>query len=118
MPNGATVRLPRIIGESRALDMLMTGRAVDVNEAILWGLADRRAPKGAALDVAIALADELAGFPQAAMLCDRHSTITQWDYSEEEAINREVAGAQEAFRDAFQSGASSFVGGKGRHGEF
>ena len=118
MPNGATVRLPRIIGESRALDMLMTGRAVGVDEAILWGLADRRAPNGEALEMAIALADELAGFPQAAMLCDRHSAITQWDYPEEEAIEREVAGAQEAFRDAFQSGASSFVDGKGRHGEF
>ncbi|MEM7404730.1 MAG: crotonase/enoyl-CoA hydratase family protein [Pseudomonadota bacterium] len=118
MPNGATVRLPRIIGESRALDMLMTGRAVHVDEAMAWGLADRRTPRGEAREAAIELADTLAGFPQAAMLCDRKSTISQWDYPEEDAIRREVAGASAAFRDAFQSGASAFVEGKGRHGEF
>lgn len=118
MPNGATVRLPRIIGESRALDMLMTGRPVDADEAFQWGLADRRCPEGQALDAALSLAHTLAGFPQAAMLCDRHSAITQWDYAEDEAIRLEVAGAQEAFRDAFQDGASSFVAGTGRHGQF
>lgn len=118
MPNGATVRLPRIIGESRALDMLMTGRPVDADEAMSWGLADRRVRTGEALVTAIELADTLAGFPQAAMLCDRHSAITQWDYAEDEAIAREVAGADKAFRDAFQDGAGSFVEGRGRHGEF
>tara|TARA_B100000405_G_scaffold54150_1_gene36341 strand:- start:310 stop:1110 length:801 start_codon:yes stop_codon:yes gene_type:complete len=118
MPNGATVRLPRIIGESRALDMLMTGRPVAAEEAMLWGLADRRVTKGEALAEAIALAEQLAGFPQAALLCDRESAITQWDFSEEEAIAREVAGAQDAFRDAFQDGASTFVAGTGRHGWF
>ncbi len=117
MPNGATVRLPRIIGESRALDMLMTGRPVNADEAMAWGLADRRTAKGEAAECAIALADTLAGFPQSAMLCDRHSAISQWDYPEAEAIEREVEGAREAFRDAFQSGATSFVSGAGRHGE-
>lgn len=118
MPNGATVRLPRIVGESRALDMLMTGRPVAADEALSWGLADRRCAKGQALAEAVALAHTLASFPQAAMLCDRYSAITQWDFSEDEAIQREVAGAQAAFRDAFQAGAGSFVAGKGRHGEF
>ena len=118
MPNGATVRLPRIIGESRALDMLMTGRAVDADEAMAWGLADRRCAKGQSLAEAVSLAQTLAAFPQAAMLCDRYSAITQWDFPEDEAIRREVAGAQDAFRDAFQSGASAFVAGTGRHGKF
>ncbi len=118
MPNGATVRLPRIIGESRALDMLMTGRPVDIDEALIWGLADRRAKKGEALKDAVVLADTLAGFPQSAMLCDRESAISQWDFPEAEAVKREVAGAADAFRDAFQSGAGDFVAGSGRHGEF
>jgi enoyl-CoA hydratase/carnithine racemase len=118
MPNGCTVRLPRIIGESRALDMLMTGRPVDAKEAYHFGLADRLVAKGEALAAAQQLALELANFPQTAMLSDRHSCMTQWDYPEAEAIEREIEGSQAAFQDAFQSGAGSFVKGTGRHGEF
>jgi len=118
MPNGCTVRLPRIVGESRALDMLMTGRSVDANEAKLIGLADRLVPAGKALAAATELARQLAGFPQTAMLSDRASTISQWDYEEEEAIDREIAGAQPAMKGHFQSGAGSFVDGAGRHGAF
>ncbi|MAL80072.1 MAG: enoyl-CoA hydratase [Sneathiella sp.] len=118
MPNGATVRLPRIIGESRALDMLMTGRPVKAEEAYHIGLADRLAETGEALAAALTLAEQLAAFPQSALLCDRKSAIEQWDYPEEEAIDREIEGAKFAFRDAFQSGAGTFVKGIGRHGEF
>lgn len=118
MPNGATVRLPRIIGESRAVDMLMTGRPVDAEEAYRIGLADRLAETGQALDAALELARQLAAFPQSAMLCDRYSALHQWDYPEEEAIDREIEGAKFAFRDAFQSGAGTFVAGAGRHGKF
>ncbi|OUR76374.1 hypothetical protein A9Q83_14460 [Alphaproteobacteria bacterium 46_93_T64] len=118
MPNGCTVRLPRIIGESRALDMLMTGRPVDAKEAYHFGLADRLVAKGDALAAAQQLARELASFPQTAMLSDRHSAMTQWDYPEAEAIDREIEGSQPAFHDAFQSGAGKFVSGTGRHGEF
>ena len=118
MPNGCTVRLPRIVGESRALDMLMTGRPVDAREAQAIGLADRLVPAGGALAAAEELAHQLAGFPQMAMLSDRASAISQWDYREEEAIEREIAGAQAAFENEFQSGAGRFVGGAGRHGEF
>ena len=71
MPNGCTVRLPRIVGEGRALDMLMTGRAVDAAEAKQIGLADRLVLKGQALEGALELAEQLAGFPQLAMLSDR-----------------------------------------------
>ncbi len=118
MPNGCTVRLPRIVGESRALDMLMTGRGVDAKEAKAIGLADRLAPAGGALAAAQDLAMQLAEFPQLAMLSDRASAISQWDYEEEEAIDREIAGAQPAFEQQFQTGAQRFVGGAGRHGSF
>lgn len=118
MPNGCTVRLPRIVGEGRALDMLMTGRPVDAEEAKSMGLADRLTPAGEALEGAVTLAEQLAGFPQLAMLSDRESTITQWNYPTEEAIDREIEGAKPAFQQQFQSGASRFVGGVGRHGAF
>ncbi len=118
MPNGCTVRLPRIVGEGRALDMLMTGRAVDATEAKLIGLADRLVPAGQALEAAVGLAEQMASFPQLAMLSDRASTIAQWDYTEAEAIDREIEGAKPAFEEQFQSGASRFVGGVGRHGAF
>jgi len=118
MPNGATVRLPRIVGEGRALDMMMTGRPVDAEEAHRIGLADRLVPRGEALNAAKDLAQQLASFPQLAMLSDRASTISQWDYPEDEAIAREIAGSMPAFEQQFQSGAGRFVGGHGRHGEF
>jgi len=118
MPNGATVRLPRIVGEGRALDMLMTGRAVDAHEAQAIGLADRLVPAGEALTAATELAHQLAGFPQLAMLSDRASAISQWDHAEEAAIDREIAGSKPAFEQQFQSGAGRFVAGAGRHGSF
>lgn len=118
MPNGCTVRLPRIVGESRALDMLMTGRPVGAEEALAMGLADRLAPAGEALVAARELAHQLAGFPKLAMLSDRASTISQWDYREEAAIDREIAGSRPAFQEQFQSGAGRFVAGAGRHGAF
>jgi len=118
MPNGCTVRLPRIVGEDRALDMLMTGRAVDAAEAKQIGLADRLVPKGQALEGALELAEQLAGFPQLAMLSDRASTISQWDYDEAEAIDREIEGSKPAFEQQFQAGAGQFMAGAGRYGEF
>jgi enoyl-CoA hydratase len=116
MPNGCTVRLPRIIGESRALDMLMTGRAVDAEEALRFGLADRVVAEGRALSAALELAGQLATLPQMALLSDRASAISQWDHDEAEAIRREIKGSQPAFEQKFQTGAGTFVGGLGRHG--
>jgi len=118
MPNGSTVRLPRIIGESRALDMMLTGRPVDAEEAFRIGLADRLVKKGQALAAAQELAQQLAAFPQTAMRSDRFSTIDQWGYAEPEAIDRAVADAQSALQETYQSGAGEFVSGKGRHGDF
>ena len=118
MPNGCTVRLPRLIGEGRALDMMMTGRPVAADEAMAMGLADRLAPRGETRAAAEELARELANFPQTAMLSDRASVIRQWDYPEKEAIRLEIEGSRPAFEQDFQSGAGRFVGGAGRHGVF
>jgi len=118
MPNGATVRLPRLIGQGRALDMMLTGRGVDAAEALTIGLADRVVPAGEALPVAQGLARALAEFPQLAMLSDRASVLRQWDLPEDEAIRQEIAGSQPAFEQEFQSGAGRFVDGAGRHGAF
>lgn len=116
MPNGCTVRLPRLIGQSRALDMMLTGRAVDAREAYAIGLANRLV-EGPALPAAQQLARDLAVLPQTAMLSDRESILRQWDFPEDEAIRREIAGSMPAFHEAFQGGAGTFVAGAGRHGE-
>ena len=117
MPNGCTVRLPRLIGQSRALDMMLTGRAVDAKEAYAIGLANRLVPAGQARAEAERLAHELGSLPQVAMLSDRTSLIDQWNWPEAEAIQREIAGSAAAFAEGFQSGAGRFVAGAGRHGE-
>ena len=117
MPNGCTVRLPRLIGQSRALDMMLTGRAVDANEAHAIGLANRLVPAGRARIEAERLAQELASLPQVAMLSDRASVVGQWDWPENEAIRREIAGSAAAFAEGFQAGARRFVAGTGRHGD-
>jgi len=116
--NGATVRLPRIVGESRALDMMMTGRPVNSVEALQWGLADRVVSAETALAAAKELAHQLAEFPQEALRCDRFSTIHQRSYGEVDAIDKEIEGAQGAFKNSYQKGAKEFVEGTGRHGEF
>ena len=116
MPNGCTVRLPRLIGQSRALDMMLTGRAVDAREAYAIGLANRLVGKGEARREAERLAHALAGLPQTAMLSDRSSLRGQWDFPEDEAIRREIDLSRPAMQQGFQSGAQRFVSGSGRHG--
>jgi len=117
MPNGCTVRLPRLIGQSRALDMMLTGRAVNAEEAYAIGLANRLVKKGDARVQAELLARELADLPQLAMLSDRASLLRQWDLPEDEAIRLEIEGSKPAFEQDFQSGAGRFDAGTGRHGE-
>ena len=87
-----TIRLPRLIGHSRAMDMILTGRAVEADEALAIGLANRLAPTGGALAEAVKLAHAIAAFPQACLRADRASALAQWDLSEEAAMLGELHG--------------------------
>ena len=116
--DGGTVRLPRIVGHGHAMDMILTGRPVDAEEAKAMGLANRLVPEGEARSAAEALAAEIAGFPQKCLQADRHSAIHQWDLKLADALAAEGAGGYPVvFEEAIQ-GASRFAGGAGRHGAF
>jgi enoyl-CoA hydratase len=116
MSDGTTVRLPRLVGAGRALDMLLTARKVSGAEAVAMGLADRLVTAGQALPAAIELARQIAAFPQIAMRSDRMSTIRQWNLSEKEAIELEASLSLEARQKEARAGANRFASGAGRHG--
>jgi enoyl-CoA hydratase len=113
--DGGTVRLPRIVGHSRAMDMILTGRGVDANEAYAIGLANRVAPKGQARQCAEELAAELAKLPQQCMRSDRLSMLNQWGSSEAEAMDFEFASISRVAAESLE-GAARFAAGAGRHG--
>ena len=115
--DGGTVRLPRLIGQSRALDLILTGRRVDAPEALAMGLANRVVGAGQALDAAVALARQIAAFPQDTLRADRLSALTQWDWPLAEAMHREWTRGSQRLADALQ-GAARFASGAGRRGEF
>ena len=116
--DGGTVRLPRIVGMGRALDMILSGRPVGATEALAMGLVNRITPPGGALAAAQALAHQLAAFPQRCMRADRESAYAQWDLPLAEALRREGAqGVPIVFAEG-EAGAARFAGGAGRHGEF
>jgi enoyl-CoA hydratase len=116
--DGGTVRLPRLVGHSRALDMILTGRPVGAEEALAWGLANRLVPEGHALESAVSLANEIARFPALCMRTDRMSSYRQWDLSLEEALREEGIRGEAPLREGARDGAARFAGGLGRSGRF
>ena len=117
--DGGTVRLPRLIGQSHALDMILTGRGVSGEEARVMGLANRLTEPGEALHGAVELAEQLTRFPQRCMLSDRRSAVTQWSRGMDEALSQEALLGREVIKSGETvAGAARFNSGAGRHGSF
>ena len=113
--DGGTIRLPRLIGQARALDLILTGRGVDAAEALSMGLVNRVVPRGEARAAAEALAHELARLPQGALRGDRLSVYEQWDLSLADALANELRHGIAALAEGV-GGAARFAAGAGRHG--
>ncbi|WP_223636310.1 crotonase/enoyl-CoA hydratase family protein [Corallococcus sp. EGB] len=116
--DGGTVRLPRLIGLARALDLILTGRPVPAAEALGMGLVNRVVPKGEARSAAEALAAQIAAFPQACMNADRASAYAQADLAFEDAMRQEFEGGVKVLQTESIPGATRFAKGAGRHGRF
>jgi enoyl-CoA hydratase len=116
--DGGTVRLPRLIGLSHAMDMILTGRPVEAPEALQMGLVNRVVPNGMAKQAAIELAHHIAAFPQTCMRGDRQSAIEQFDLPLNEAMANEFKHALASLAEESLEGAARFAKGAGRHGKF
>ncbi|MBE7940674.1 MULTISPECIES: crotonase/enoyl-CoA hydratase family protein [Ramlibacter] len=115
--DGGTVRLPRLVGLGHAMDLILTGRKVEAPEALAMGLANRVVPRGGAREAALALARQLAGFPQATMRADRLNAYEGWDRPLPQALHAEWLRSRERLADGIE-GAGRFAAGEGRHGRF
>jgi enoyl-CoA hydratase len=113
--DGGTIRLPRLIGHSRAMDLILTGRGVGADEALAIGLANRVVPTGQARERAEELATDIAKFPQQCLRSDRMSAMRQWGMAEADALQVEFASIARVKDEAVQ-GAGRFAAGAGRHG--
>ncbi|MBC7802897.1 MAG: crotonase/enoyl-CoA hydratase family protein [Candidatus Parcubacteria bacterium] len=116
--DGGTVRLPRIVGTGRALELILTGRKVDADEALRINLCEQVVPDGEARQRAEMLAREIARFPQGCVRADRRSVYLQEGLAVREALRKEWANSLPAFFTEGAAGAARFASGKGRHGSF
>lgn len=117
--DGGTIRLSRLLGHSHALDLILTGRGVSGEEALRMGLANRLVEPGQALDAALELAHQLAGFPQRCLRSDRLSSYEQWGMGLDEALVNEFRhGSATIASGETREGAARFASGEGRHGKF
>ena len=117
--DGGTIRLPRLIGQSHALDLILTGRGVSGDEALRMGLANRLTEPGGAVAAAVELGHQLAAFPQRCLRSDRESSERQWGLSLDDALALETQLGLAVIRSGETAeGATRFAGGAGRHGRF
>jgi enoyl-CoA hydratase len=116
--DGGTVRLPRLIGHGRALDMILTGRPVGADEALSFGLANRVVPAGTALEAALELAEQIAQFPQLCLRTDRMTSYRQWGTDIADALTMEAIAGEVPLKAEAATGASRFASGLGRGGDF
>jgi len=118
LSDGGTVRLPRLVGEGRALELIMTGRKVEAQECLRIGLCERLVRKGEARRAAEDMAREIARFPQASLRADRRSIYLQYGLAERAALEREWINCAGTFKAEGAAGVARFAGGAGRHGDF
>jgi enoyl-CoA hydratase len=116
--DGGTVRLPRIVGVGRAMEIILTGRKVPSDEALRIGACEHVVADGASREFAEAMAHEIARFPQACMRADRRSVYSQQGLTIREAMRKEWYNGIPTFKDEGAAGAARFASGKGRHGNF